>query len=215
MLGRPIYAGVLVWNKTQKTTRRGTKSQRKRPATEWLSRPAPQLAIVDPTLWHHVQTPRAATSTHYLRRMDGRLIGRSSGADVASPYLLSGLAECARCGGSLVAMTRPHGRQRVAFYGCSRYHKRGVHVCPNGLQIRQDALDRAVVEVLTGALEAGVIAEAVEWAVLELRAGQAGRGESAGRHHGRARHHCGPGAPAARRPGGRGRHGGGHPGPAP
>jgi hypothetical protein len=58
-------------------------------------------------------------------------------------------------------------------YGCLRYHKRGVHACRNGLQIRQAVLDRAVLDVLTGALDVGVIAEAVEAAVAELRAGQA------------------------------------------
>ena len=31
------------------------------------------------------------------------------GADLESPYLLSGLAQCGTCGGSLVAMTRSHG----------------------------------------------------------------------------------------------------------
>ena len=56
----------------------------------------------------------------------------------------------------------------MPFYGCLRYHKRGVHACRNGLQIRQ-----AVLDVLAGALDVGVIAEAVEAAVAELRAGQA------------------------------------------
>jgi len=107
--------------------------------------------------------------------MDGRLIGRPSGADVESPYLLSGIAECALCGGSLVAMTRPHGRQRVPFYGCMRYHKRGVHVCRNGLQIRQDVLDQAVLDVLAGVLDADVIAKAVEAAAAELRMSQTER----------------------------------------
>jgi site-specific DNA recombinase len=173
MLRRPLYAGVLVWNKSQKITRRGTKGQRKRPASEWLSHPVPALAIVDADLWARVQTRLAERSATFLRRMDGRLIGRPSGADVTSPYLLSGIAACGLCGGSLVAMTRAHGRQRMPFYGCLRFHKRGVHACRNGLQIRQAALDQAVRDVLATALDADVIAEAVTMAVAELRAGQA------------------------------------------
>ena len=173
MLRRPLYAGVLTWNRTQKVTRRGTKAQRTRAASEWIERPAPELALVDAELWQQVQARREAAGTTFLRRMNGRLIGRPSGADVASPYLLSGIAECAECGGSLVAMTRSHGRQRMPFYGCLRYHKRGVHACRNGLQIRQAVLDRAVLDVLAGALDVGVIAEAVAAAVAELRAGQA------------------------------------------
>jgi Recombinase zinc beta ribbon domain len=63
----------------------------------------------------------------------GRRVSRPSGADLVSPYLLSGLAVCAACGGSLVAITRPHGtgatRQRVAMYGCVYHQKRGRVVC--------------------------------------------------------------------------------------
>src|SRR5262245_21802595 len=55
MLRRPLYAGVMVWNKSQKVMRRGTKGQRKRSRGEWLSHPAPELAIVDNDLWQRVQ----------------------------------------------------------------------------------------------------------------------------------------------------------------
>jgi hypothetical protein len=100
--------------------------------TEWLERPVPELAIVDAELWQRVQARRAEAGSTFLRRMNGRLIGRPSGADVESPYLLSGIAACAECGGSLVAMTRAHGRQRAAFYGCLRYHKRGCRPAVTG-----------------------------------------------------------------------------------
>src|SRR5262245_6347688 len=56
-----------------------------------------------------------------------------------------------------------------------QYHKRGVHVCRNGLQIRQEVLDQAVLDVLAGALDADVIGKAVEAAAAELRASQAER----------------------------------------
>jgi DNA invertase Pin-like site-specific DNA recombinase len=99
IIRRPLYAGVLTWNRTQKVTRKGTKAQRKRAASEWMERPAPELAIVDAKLWQRVQARREAAGATFLRRMNGRLIGRPSGADVESPYLLSGIAECALCGG--------------------------------------------------------------------------------------------------------------------
>jgi hypothetical protein len=67
-------------------------------------------------------------------------------------------------------MTRSHGRQRVPFYGCMRYHTRGVHVCRNGLQIRQDVLDAAVLDALTQALDVDLLADAVREAVAMLRA---------------------------------------------
>jgi hypothetical protein len=37
----------------------------------------------------------------YLRSGRGRLVGRPSGEDLYSKYLLSGLAKCGECGGSI------------------------------------------------------------------------------------------------------------------
>jgi site-specific DNA recombinase len=123
IIRRPLYAGRVVWNKSQKITRHGTKAQRRRPETEWMYRDAPELRIVADDLWRAVERrrERAASSFPGVTR-DGRRLSRPSGADLVSPYLLSGLALCAECGGSLVAMTRPHGtghdRRRVPMYGC-------------------------------------------------------------------------------------------------
>src|SRR5499426_840786 len=38
IIRRPLYAGRVVWNRSQKITRRGTKAQRWRPASEWMHR---------------------------------------------------------------------------------------------------------------------------------------------------------------------------------
>jgi site-specific DNA recombinase len=46
MLHRELYRGVIVWNKSQKITRRGTKGQRRRPAEQWIRLEAPELRIV-------------------------------------------------------------------------------------------------------------------------------------------------------------------------
>ena len=117
-----------------------------------------------------MQAQLASKRAAWLRRMDGKLVGRPSGSDFESPYLLSGIAECGVCSGSLVAMTRSHGRQRVPFYGCMGWHKRSVHVCRNGLQIRQDVLDGAVLDALAKALDVDMLADAVRAALAMLRA---------------------------------------------
>jgi hypothetical protein len=66
-------------------------------------------------------------------------LGRPSGADVLSPYLLSGIAACSLCHGSLVAISRGEGK--APRYGCLHYHRKGTVGCLNGLQIRQDCLE--------------------------------------------------------------------------
>src|SRR5262245_40877521 len=46
MLYRSLYRGVVVWNRSQKIVRAGTKKQRKRDQSEWLTLPAPDLRII-------------------------------------------------------------------------------------------------------------------------------------------------------------------------
>lgn len=77
------------------------------------------------------------------------------------------------CGGSLVATTRSHGRQRAKFYGCVYHHKRGVTVCANAVELRQDVLDAAVVAKLSAALGARAIEVAIAKALGKLRANRA------------------------------------------
>src|SRR5207249_3816494 len=174
IIRRELYAGVVVWNRSQKITRRGTKAQRQRPEAEWLRREAPELRIVSEGLWRAVERrrERAASSFPSVTR-DGRHVSRPSGADLVSPYLLSGLAVCATCGGSLVAMTRPHGtgaaRQRVPMYGCVYHQKRGRVVCKNDVVIRQDKLDAAFLEALGEAIDDRLLERAVTTAVERLR----------------------------------------------
>ena len=170
ILRRPLYTGRVVWNKSQKVTRRGTKASRIRPATEWLRREAPELRIVSEALWAAVEQRRIrAASSHASVTHEGRRRGRPPGADLRSRALLSGLAQCAACGGSLVALTRRHGtgavRQRVALYGCVYHQKRGRAVCTNDVVIRQDRLDAVFLDALAEALDERVIARAVALAL--------------------------------------------------
>src|SRR5499433_751482 len=166
ILRRPLYSGRVIWNRSQKITRRGTKAQRQRPEAEWLQHEAPELRIVSEALWQAVEQRRirAATSCPSMTRT-GQRRGRPLGADLRAGSLLSGLAQCAGCGSSLVALTRPHGtgtaRRRVALYGCVYHQKRGQAVCTNDVVIRQDRLDAAFLDALAGALDERLITRAV------------------------------------------------------
>ncbi len=166
IIRRPLYAGVVVWNRSQKITRRGTKAQRWRPEAEWMQREAPELRIVSEEIWRAVERRRERAATTFLSfTRDGRRVSRPSGADLVSPYLLSGLVVCAACGGSLVALTRPHGpagaRQRVPMYGCVYHQKRGDVVCKNDVVIRQEKLDKVFLEALAEAIDDRLLARAV------------------------------------------------------
>lgn len=108
------------------------------------------LQIVSAETWEaaHARLERARTAFARSPR-DGRLlVGRPAVSDFDSPYLLSGIAKCASCGGSLVSITRDFKGKRKALYGCDRYHKRGATVCRNSLLIRQERLDRVVLQAI-------------------------------------------------------------------
>ena len=55
MLYRELYAGVIIWNRTQRTVRAGTKKQRDRDEREWVRLDAPELRIVPDELWQAVR----------------------------------------------------------------------------------------------------------------------------------------------------------------
>jgi hypothetical protein len=53
---RELYRGVIVWDRSQKIVRGGTKKQRQRPEEEWLRIEAPEIRIVDEKLWRAVES---------------------------------------------------------------------------------------------------------------------------------------------------------------
>ncbi len=102
----------------------------------------------------------------------GQLLGKPSRLDLDSPYLLTGMARCARCGGAIIAMTRGHGQKRGHFYGCAYNYKRGAAVCPNDVQVRQDVVDRALMDAIARALDDRILEAAIEEALQRLRSGR-------------------------------------------
>jgi site-specific DNA recombinase len=171
ILLRELYRGVVVWNKTQAIMRRGTKTSRKRPEAEWLRFDAPDLRIIPEELWERVRKKMLRMRSAFARTAGGQLCGHPSGADLRSAYLLSGLAKCAVCGGSLVAYKR-HRRDGRDLYICVFHHKRGPAVCSNDHRISQHTLDSALLHALNAVLDESMIAEAVKRALAEIRAGQ-------------------------------------------
>ena len=172
ILYRPLYRGTIVWNKTKAINRGGTKTSVRRPESEWETIDAPDLRIVPPDLWERVETKLKTAGALYARRPNGQLLSRPSGADLRSQYLLSGLAQCAICGGSMVCQLR---RQNVGknVYTCAYYHGRGKAVCTNDLRINQGILDSAVLHALNRILDDRMLEEAVARALQTIRAGQA------------------------------------------
>jgi hypothetical protein len=152
ILHRPLYRGEIVWNRSRKRNRWGQHQQTARSQDEWVRLPAPELRIISEALWESAHSRLTAIRTHLEqitgRRVDGKSDPRRRGNE--SPYLLSGFARCAICGGGLGVTSRSHGRERAFFYACTAYHKRGTAVCGNSLTMRIERIDQAVLGTLGG-----------------------------------------------------------------
>jgi len=169
MLHNELYRGRVLWNRTKKAHRRGTKMQEARPPADLVDIAVPDCRIVSDELWeaaHAALDRRASVFVPQTRAVsDTEPIPQLT---PPSPYLLSGLARCTSCGGPIIAMSRHHGRRRGYFYGCAHNWKRGPAICRNNLHLPQAILDEAVVDAMVHALDAELVEAAVAQAFARL-----------------------------------------------
>ena len=147
MLTRSLYRGEITWNRTRKRNAWGIKRQTVRAEAEWVQLEVPALRIVPEPLWKAVRERFRDTRASYLRATNGQLWGRPANG-IESRYLLTGLAQCGLCGGSLIVHSRPSGGRRASAYLCSYYHLRGSTVCPRGLVLPMDLTNEAILETI-------------------------------------------------------------------
>ena len=119
-----------------------------RPAGEWLRQERPELRIIEPDLWQHVQ--------NRLVRMRSAESGCLGGR--RANYLLSGLLECGDCGSKMVIVSAGRGGEgknaSASKYICP-LADRGV--CSMKIYITREPLERRLLEALVAAMnQAGV-----------------------------------------------------------
>ena len=165
VLFRPLYRGEIVWSRTQKRDTWGRIHQTDRPESGWIRRSAPDLRIVSEAEWDAAHARLTAARAIYLHTNKGRGFGRPALGNV-SKYLLTNLALCGCCGGSLKARSRSHGTSRKHFYGCSGYHDRGRTVCTNQADVPMSDADDIVIEaLLDDILDPSMVRDAVDVAL--------------------------------------------------
>jgi len=140
ILFRPIYKGLVVWGK------KDSWNETRREEAEWTIHPNEALRIVTDQMWD---------AAH---RWDGRSTGGRPPKD-GSPYVLSGLAQCAQCGSSLIGWNRGPGRSRV--YRCFKRHSQGAKGCDNGLAMPTEVLDLAIINILSKTLDREDVIETI------------------------------------------------------
>jgi site-specific DNA recombinase len=170
MLTRALYRGEVTWNRTRKRNAWGIKRQTVRTQADWVQLEVPALRIVPETLWQAVRERFRDTRASYLRATNGQLWGRPANG-IESRYLLTGLAQCGRCGGSLIVHSRASAGRRAHAYLCSYHHLRGTTVCPGGLVLPVPQTNQAVLAAVElEVLHPEVVRRAINRAINELNA---------------------------------------------
>ena len=141
MLYRQPYRGEIVWGRVTHTDRGGRAGVVvKRDEREWVRREAPELRIIPEPLWAAVQARLKAQAGIFLRDSRGKLWGKPD-LRKEGQYLLSGLAECGRCGGRISVVG---GVPRI--YACAAAYWKGV--CGNRLTQQVSVVDAAFLAAL-------------------------------------------------------------------
>ena len=167
VIHNPLYTGAIVWGRARKRDDWGAKRRSAKPEAEWVRHRDEALRIVPDALWAAAHERLASVRDGYLRHQDGRLWGRPANGK-ESPYLLTGLAACGVCAGSLYVVSgmargigRPKARRHA--YWCAVHKTRGAAVCANGVGLPIEAADGA----LLAALESSVLDPAIVEAALD------------------------------------------------
>ena len=160
ILNNPLYVGRLGWNRSQKVRDpdTGRRTVRPRPPEEWLWTEVPELRIVPQDLWERVQA----------RRKQRRFTATGATGGTRPRFLLSGLLECAECGSRYVIQRHRAG---VRHYACAAHYDRGASVCGNGKLVRQETIEKMILDHIFGDLFAphrlAYLSRAVDAAIRE------------------------------------------------
>jgi DNA invertase Pin-like site-specific DNA recombinase len=147
ILYRPLYRGQIVWGKTARVDRGGTRAKRRCAKDGWMMLDAPALRIVPEELWIAAHDRLSRKREAYIRRAGGRLWGRPE-AGIESRYLLTGFALCGTCGGTLGIRRRSKRGHARTYYVCMFRHMRGATACATGLTIEMERANSAVLNTL-------------------------------------------------------------------
>jgi DNA invertase Pin-like site-specific DNA recombinase len=99
ILLRPLYRGEIVYNRTQKISKAGTKMQRKRPESDWHRLNVPDLRVIAEDLWEAVRRRFERNHAAYPRRATERCSVAPLMLTVGSSICSAGSDPVRRAGG--------------------------------------------------------------------------------------------------------------------
>jgi len=147
ILHNELYVGRLIWNKQnfRKNPETERRTARLNDKSEWIVTEVPHMRIISDDLWARVKERQLTTLENFSRTTTNRL-NRTH----RPSYLLSGMLECAECGGSYAIMAKER-------YGCSNHKSKlpvdglGGACCSNQKTILRKNLEDRVLSCLPAA----------------------------------------------------------------
>ena len=130
MLHNDRYIGRVVWNRSTwvKDPDSGRRIRRERPEHEWVINEGP--VIIERAVWDRVQA-----------RLNQRALSYDGGRGGHPRYLLSGVLQCARCGGRMVVT----GRLGSHYY-CGTHRHGGSAACNMAIGVRRAIAEELILE---------------------------------------------------------------------
>jgi site-specific DNA recombinase len=149
LLKNRMYRGEVIYKRDRfsKNRQTGKRVARRRPESEWIIEPRPDLAIVPRDVFDRVQAMTAAKNGKLKRRSGGRYQGGEPGR-CYSPYLRSGILKCGVCGAAMViygVKQNENNGKVYRGYQCPSRKRRESSTCTHTLTISQEKIETAVV----------------------------------------------------------------------
>lgn len=121
ILQNVLYKGVVIWNRYSSTKHpeTGKKIRKENDASEWITREAPELRIIEEDVWNKVQAKLAQTYNPHRKGSNRRK---------TLPPLPFSLT-CGACGGEMI-------RHNLKYLICKNQNRHGV--CPQGHKIKYE-----------------------------------------------------------------------------
>jgi site-specific DNA recombinase len=148
--------GWYIHGRVERVKKGGKRIARKADPASIIRREIPEWRIIDQPLWDVVQ---ARFESQAGRVWDQGVV----------IYLLSGIARCSACGGSIsICNTKRSKNVRVQAYGCSFHVKRGNEVCPVAIRQDRSEVEGALVNYLLEHVLTTELMEQITTRVVEL-----------------------------------------------
>jgi DNA invertase Pin-like site-specific DNA recombinase len=166
VLVRPIYRGVIEWDRARRNGERRQLRRDNNPAP--LQVEAPHLRIVDADIVATVDQRRRQRGNRYQMALNANPARDEHPRQVK--YVLTGLIRCA-CGANFEAQSAIYGRRKGGVYLCSAARRKGPAVCTSDLHLPIAETDTRILDAVEHhLLDADVFTDVLDLAVRRLTA---------------------------------------------